>query len=192
VSAAIIPIDAPMLAFGDIVRGAWPDDFAPKSPTIFSWLMSNYWSTNFMSSQGGDFTFRYVFVSGATFNPAQLTRTGWEQMTSLESDPVSASFTPSPATTASFLKLDNPNVVLSTWKRAESGDGSILRLTEIAGHSETVRLSLPHLQLIRAQQCSLLEVCERNLSIDNGFVRLEMKPYEILTVHLETQPEKTP
>ncbi|HEY5329358.1 MAG TPA: polysaccharide lyase family protein [Acidobacteriaceae bacterium] len=192
VSAAIIPIDAPMLAFGDIVRGAWPDDFSPKTSTIFSWLMSNYWSTNFMSSQGGDFTFRYAFVSGATFNAAQLTRTGWEQMTPLESDPVSASFAPSPIVAASFLKLDNPNVVLSTWKRAESGEGSILRLTEIAGHSETVRLSLPHLQLIRARQCSLLEVCERNLSIDNGSVRLEMKPYEILTMHLETQPEKMP
>ena len=145
-----------------------------------------------MSSQGGDFTFRYAFVSGATFNAAQLTRTGWEQMTPLESDPVSASFTPSPIVAASFLQLDNPNVVLSTWKRAESGDGSILRLTEIAGHSEAVRLSFPHLQLIRAQQCSLLELCERNLSTDNGSVTLELKPYEILTVHLETQPEETP
>jgi alpha-mannosidase len=192
VSAAIIPVDAPMLAFGDIVRGAWPDDFSPESSTIFSWLMSNYWSTNFMSSQGGEFTFRYTFVSGAKFDHAALTRTGWEQMTPLESDPVPSSFTPSPIVAASFLKLDNPNVVLSTWKRAESGDGSILRLTEIAGRPETANLSLPHLQLLRAQQCSLIEVCEQNLTVDHGSLKLELKPYEIVTVHLETQPEKTP
>ncbi|MEO7029515.1 MAG: polysaccharide lyase family protein [Acidobacteriaceae bacterium] len=192
VAAAIIPIDAPMLAFGDIVRGAWPDDFVPRSSTIFSWLMSNYWSTNFMSSQGGDFTFRYSFVSAAEFDPAQLTRTGWEQMTPLESDPVYASFTPSPITSASFLKLDNPNIVVSTWKRAESGAGSILRLTEIAGRPEVVNLSVPHLQLLHAQQCSLLEVCAANLPVSNNSLKLELKPYEIVTLRLETLPEKMP
>jgi hypothetical protein len=57
--AALVPYDAPMVNFGDIVRGNWPTEFRPRSATIFSWLMSNYWGTNFPSSQGGDFSFRY-------------------------------------------------------------------------------------------------------------------------------------
>jgi len=192
VSAGVIPVDAPMVAFGDVVRGAWPKEFMPKSAAIFSWLMSNYWSTNFKASQGGDFTFRYVFVSGAKFTPAELTRIGWEQMTPLESDVVPASFTPSAVHSTSFLRLDNANVVLSTWKRAEDGHGSIVRLAEIAGSPETLHLSTPHLRIKKAWRCSLLEDCVEELPVGDGGVAITLKPFEILTLRLETQPEKTP
>lgn len=145
-----------------------------------------------MSSQGGDYTFRYTVVSSATFEPAQLTRLGWEQMTPLESDAIPASFTPSPVSSASFLILDNPNVVLSTWKRAEDGDGSIVRLTEIAGQQEAVQLRTPHLRLQRVQQCSLLEDCTGELPIRNDSVAVQLKPFEILTLKLQTQPGSKP
>ena len=192
ISAGIIPVDAPMVAFGDVVRGAWPEAFAPKSATIFSWLMSNYWSTNFKASQGGEFTFRYAFVSGAKFEPATLTRDGWEQMTPLESDTVPASLAPSNVHSASFLTLDNANVVLSSWKHAEDGHGSIVRLTEIAGQPETLRMSTPHLQLQSVARCSLLEDCAEELPVRDGGVVMKLKPFEILTLRLETQPEKMP
>lgn len=192
VSAALIPLDAPMIAFGDIVRGAWPAEFTPKSSTVFSWLMSNYWSTNFMSSQGGEFSFRYTFVSSPKFEPSGLTRLGWERMTPLESDPVAASPHPSTVMQTSFLDLDNPNVVISTWKRAEDGHGSILRLTEIAGQPETLHLTTPHLQLQRLQQCSLLEECSKDLALQNGSVTMQMAPFEILTLKLTTEPEAKP
>lgn len=191
-AAAVIPVDAPIIAFGDVVRGQWPAEFAPKSATIFSWLMSNYWSTNFVSSQGGEFAFRYAFVSAAKFEPAELTRKGWEHMTPLESDAVAASPTPSPVDSASFLTLDNANVVLSTWKLAEDGHGSVLRLTEIAGRPEALHLSTPQLRLKRVWRCSLLEECTQELPVRDGGVAMEMKPFEILTLRLETQPEKRP
>jgi len=191
VSVGIIPVDAPMVAFGDIVRGAWPKEFTPKSATIFSWLMSNYWSTNFKSSQGGEYTFRYSFVSGAKFDPARLTRSGWEQMTPLESDAVPASLTPSVQHSASFLTMDNDDVVMSAWKRAEDGRGSIVRLTEIAGVPETVHLSTPHFEIERAWRCSLLEDCVEELPVRDGGVVIKLESFGIVTLRLETRPEKT-
>ena len=189
-TGAIIPVDGPMVAFGDVVRGAWPKEFKPVHATIFSWLMSNYWSTNFMSSQGGSYTFRYTFVSSGKFDPAQLTRTGWEQMTPLESDTVAASVTPNSDFSASFLAVDNPDVVLSTWKRAEDGRGSVVRLTEIAGHTEGVHLNTRHMHLQRVQRCSLVEDCAGDLAVHDDGVAFDMKPFEILTLRLETRPEK--
>lgn len=189
-TGAIIPVDAPMIAFGDLVRGAWPTEFKPGHATIFTWLMSNYWSTNFMSSQGGSYTFRYTFVSSAKFEPAQLTRTGWERMRPLESDPVAASVTPSSDFSASFMVVDNPDVVLSTWKRAEDGLGSIVRLTEIAGRSEGVHINTRHMHLQRVQRCSLVEDCAGDVAVHEDGFALDMKPFEILTLRLETRPEK--
>ena len=187
-SVAVICLDAPIVTFGDIVRGAWPAEFSPKSPTIFSWLMSNYWSTNFIASQGGETTFRYVIVSSPQFDPVELTRLGYEQMTPLESDTVAASATPSAVFEDSFLKLDNKDIAITTWKRAEDNDGSILRLVEIAGRPETLALQTPHLQLRSARRCSLLEDCTELLEVEGGQLKVSLRPFEILTLKLETEP----
>jgi len=191
-AAAVIPVDAPLVTFGDIVRGKWPETFSPARASIFSWLMSNYWSTNFISSQGGHYTFRYVFVSGPKFAPELLTRAGLEQMTPLESDPVPASPTPSGDTEQSFLAIDTPDVMMSTWKRAEDGNGSIVRLTEIAGRSQTVHLSTPHLTLERVQTCSIIENCDRELPVRDGVVSFDVRPYAIVTLRLITEPVRKP
>ena len=78
------------------MRGNWPAEFRPQSSTIFSWLMNNYWGTNFPAWQGGDFTFRYAITSVAQFDPQALTRLGLEALTPVERDDVPASQGPSP------------------------------------------------------------------------------------------------
>src|SRR5271157_2095277 len=95
--AAVIPHDAPLVSFGDIVRGSWPTEFRPQSSSIFSWVMNNYWGTNFAPQQGGEFTFHYSLVSGRTLDPAELARLGNETMTPLEVDQVGAAILPSQA-----------------------------------------------------------------------------------------------
>ena len=185
-SEAVISLDAPMVAFGDIVRGLWPTQFQPKTSTVFSWLMSNYWSTNFVAEQGGDFTFRYTIVSDRSFDPAALTRLGLERMTPLEDDALPAGLQPKGKTSAGFLTIDNPNVIVSTWKRAEDEDGSILRLVEIAGRGETVNVSTPQFPLAGAQMCSLLEECTQQIPVHDGHLSLTLRPFEILTVKLRT------
>jgi alpha-mannosidase len=189
-SAALIPYDVPLVNFGDIVRGNWPEDFHPRSGSIFSWLMSNYWGTNFPSSQGGDFSFRYSVVSGPTTDPAQLTRLGWDLMTPLEADPVGASDGTSnlPSNAASLLYADNSNVVVTTWKLAEDSDGSIVRLEEIAGKTATVSIKSDFLRVEKAWRCNALEERETPLSALDGGTKIELKPFEIATIRIQTAP----
>jgi alpha-mannosidase len=205
VTTAIIPLDAPLINFGDIVRGNWPSEFHPTSASIFSWLMSNYWGTNFPASQGGDFDFRYSIVSQPSFNPAELTRLGWEAMTPLESNMIGASVRPTllPATQGSLLALhgqtveapgvdppgvDTPNIVVITWKRAEDGRGSILRLEEIAGTSGTVRIESPFLSIDSASLASALEDPLQPLAIQNGSTSVSFTPFQVITVRIHTTP----
>src|SRR5208282_3331091 len=89
-AAAVVPLDAPLMAFGDIVRGNWPAEIEPKSAALFSWLMNNYWGTNFPAWQGGDFTFRYAISTNSRFDPRSLTRFGWDALTPLERDDIPA------------------------------------------------------------------------------------------------------
>ena len=188
VSAAIIPRDVPLVAFGDIVRGNWPSKFVPQTAGIFSWLMSNYWGTNFAPQQGGEFMFRFDIVSSAAFDGPQLTRTGLSMMTPLEADQAYAAFFPGvlPATQGKILEIDNPNVTLSTWKRAEDGQGTILRLVEISGKEQSVRIASPFLKIGGAWNCSALEETGTVADVSNAAINVKLLPFEIKTIRLQT------
>jgi alpha-mannosidase len=187
-TAAVTPIDAPLVNFGDIMRGKWPTEFHPASGTIFSWVMNNYWGTNFQAWQGGDFTFRYAITSSDRLDPVALTRFGSDALTPLESAGVAGSFdkTQLPVEGGSFLKIDNPTVSLSTWKLAEDGDGSILRLQETSGGTAQVAVTSPFLSFSRAWDCSLVEDNRSEIPVSDGVIRTTLGPFEVKTIRVRT------
>ena len=190
VSAAVMPLDAPLVNFGDIVRGNWPERFEPKSGAIFSWVMNNYWNTNFIPEQGGDMRFRYVITSAKKLDPVALTKAGWSEITPLELGQAGPAKEqgPMPATNASLLKIDNPNVSVVTWKLAEDGQGTILRLQELAGTKAKVHISSPYLAMHEAWSCNLLEDNQMKLATSQDGVDVEIGPFGIATVRLTTAP----
>lgn len=194
VAAAVIPIDAPLVNFGDIVRGLWPTEFTPRSATIFSWIMNNYWGTNFVAGQGGEFTFRYDVITRRDFDLPALTRAGWESMTPLEVGLTGAAPRPStlPSDQAGLLGIDNPNVVAVTWKLAEDGRGSILRLEEISGQPATVHLRSDYVEIAEVWRCSALEDDQMPLRQSAAGVEIEMNPFEFITLRLVTHPRIAP
>jgi alpha-mannosidase len=189
-SVGIVPVDTSLASFGDINRGLWPSEFRPKSSTIFSYAMNNYWHTNYRAGQGGTFNFRYVITSAKEFNPAALARLGWESMESptldavIGQDKVGNPDEPLPAEGASFLEVDNPNVVLTTWKLAEDGNGTILRLQETAGQAGEADVRLYYAKLQSASLCDSVEDTVRELEVKDDSVHVAFRPYEVVTVRL--------
>ncbi len=190
-AVGIVPIDAPLASFGDINRGEWPAEFRPKSSTIFSYAMNNYWHTNTPPEQGGNFAFRYVITSQDHLDPAGLTRIGWESLEPAEldyvlpQDKLGDPERPLPAAGTSFLQIDAPNIVLADWKLAEDGNGTILRLQETAGHSTEATVQFPHAVIIgSAALCNAVEDNLRPLDFTANGVRLLFSPNEVLTVRL--------
>jgi alpha-mannosidase len=189
--AAVIPYDVPLVSFGDIVRGNWPTEFRPHAATIYSWVMNNYWGTNFAPQQGGEFTFHYSLISGRALDPADLTRLGNEAMTPLEVDQVGAALLPGelPNGEASLLEVNSSSVAVATWKLAEDGQGSILRLQETAGKPQSVGIRSAYLRMEQVWRCSLLEDNLQELKVDRHGFQIEVKPFEIVTLRLRTSPE---
>jgi alpha-mannosidase len=196
VAASVVPLDAPLVAFGDIVRADWPAEFKPKSSTIFSWLINNYWGTNFPAWQGGDFTFRYAVTSGPELDPQGLTRFGLGALTPLERDDISASEDSStlPNKEGSLIEIANSGVNLLTWKRAEDGDGTILRLQDTTGVASNIGIHSRFLTFKQAWVCSLLEDNQAEVKIDgeDEDLRIPIKPFQVLTIRLSTTPRTKP
>jgi alpha-mannosidase len=190
-AVGIVPVDAPLASFGDINRGEWPAEFRPKSSTIFSYAMNNYWHTNTPPEQGGNFTFRYVLTSQDHLDPAALTKIGWESLEPAEldyvlpQDKLGDPERPLPAEGTSFLKIDAPNIVLVDWKLAEDGKGTILRLQEIAGQSTEATVQVPHSLINSASLCNAVEDNLQPFDVTAHGIRLTFSPNEVLTVRVE-------
>jgi alpha-mannosidase len=199
VFAAILPIDASLVTLGDVFRGDWPTDFGKRPATIFSYVMNNYWDTNYTAAQGGKFTFRYVLTSGHQLHIGTLSRLGWAEMSPLETDQITqqdkAMNFPQPLSSVetSFLHVNQPNVVLLTWKEAENGQGTILRFLEIEGKAARVGVDSPLLNVQAAWQCSAMEANQQQLSLDgpHGF-SFEIQPHQIVTVRVKANPVEQP
>jgi alpha-mannosidase len=153
--------------------------------------MNNYWHTNYRAAQGGHFDFRYIMTSAPSIDAGGLSRMGWEEVTPLEEDEIrsqdKALDLPRPldSKAASFLSVDDPNLLLETWKPAEDGDGTILRFLDIGGAPRTVTISTPLVTIQKAFEADAVERNQKLLPLhgSDGFL-LNVRPHEILTVRL--------
>jgi alpha-mannosidase len=111
-----------------------------------------------------------------------------EALTPLEQDDLAGSPDVSllPNREASLLEVANPGVTLLTWKRAEDGDGTILRLEDTRGEPSDVRIHSRYLSFERAWVSDLLEENQAELKIDDGDFSVPIKPFQVLTLRVRT------
>lgn len=79
-----------------------------------------------------------------------------------------------------YISVDAPQIIVDTLKRAEDGNGYILRLFEANGCYTDTTLSVKNMTV-----CTLTDMLERpeqELTVENSTVQLRFKPYEILTL----------
>jgi alpha-mannosidase len=83
----------------------------------------------------------------------------------------------------SLVSTDAPNVILETIKRAEDGQGIILRLYESHRKRGPVKVRTGF-NLEAAWVTNLLEENESALSFENNSLQIDLKPYQIVTLRL--------
>jgi alpha-mannosidase len=83
----------------------------------------------------------------------------------------------------SLLSAEPANIVVETIKRAEDGDGLIVRLYESQRRRGQARLSLSF-KIASAWRTNLLEENQEALAPDGNTLTLSVRPYEIVTLRL--------
>lgn len=85
---------------------------------------------------------------------------------------------------ASFLSVDQPNIVIETVKPAEDGSGDIIvRLYESMHMSNICTLSTAF-PVSKAYQTNMLEKNQDSLCINSNRIELKFRPFEIKTIRL--------
>jgi alpha-mannosidase len=157
--------------------------------------MNNYWHTNYRAEQGGDFRFRYVVTSAAHTDAPALSRMGWEEATPLEQDEISSQDKalnfprPLDGIKSSFISIDDPDLLLDTWKPAEDGNGTILRLIDLGGTLRTATIAMP---LVAIDKVTATDAVERDgkpiAPTGQHTFNVDIRPHAIVTVRIVGKP----
>jgi len=125
-------VDAPLVEVGRITVDVLPDPMKPKSwikdlepsATLYSYVMNNYWETNYKAQQKGPTRFRYSIRPHGRFDPAAATRFGIEQSQPLMAVRIEGTTAPR----ESLLRVEPAAVIVSSLKPSEDGKAWIVRL----------------------------------------------------------------
>jgi len=82
------------------------------------------------------------------------------------------------------VSVEGVELALGSLKMAEEGGGVILRLYEPHGARGESLLRFAH-SVERAERVNLLEETEETVEVWEGTVRLEVRPFEVVTLRLE-------
>ncbi len=173
-----VTTDAPMVQLGQIrtdgIAVGWLDSL-PPSATLYSYLMNNYWETNYRAAQDGFHEFKYSIVPHGVFDEATIERTarGIGQ-------PLIAVMIDGDAPPAGLpFAIEADRTVVTLLRRASDGTGFVVRLYNPGGAADDVRfrVRIPH--VLRSFRSDVLEQEETEIG-----GAMTLAPHEILTVKL--------
>ncbi|MBM4030432.1 MAG: hypothetical protein FJ291_01445 [Planctomycetes bacterium] len=178
--------DAPLVCFQDINRGKWLRKLDFTNGHIYAYVMNNYWFTNYLAGQGGDFTFRFSITSRPKSDPVASARFGWEVASPL----VAVSGPANPAgvlteSSGSLIEIAEPNVFLVGAKKAEASDALVLRLWEVSGKATTAHVRIPLLKPKKATAASLVEEPQGELELKDYTIAIPIRASGLATALVE-------
>jgi len=133
-------VDAPLIEIGEITcdprayRDRWIKTLKP-SGTLYSYVMNNYWETNYKADQEGPTTFRYSLCPHGPLDLAAAQRFGIERC-----QPLIAAAAGGAKPPATPFRVRPGGVLLSALKPSRDGKAWIVRLFNASGKRQAAEL----------------------------------------------------
>ena len=174
------------MQLGEINLGKWQPVTRVLRPHVYSWVMNNYWFTNFRPTQEGDFRWSYFLTSTRDRGNAAATRFGWGSRVPLATRvlPPLKSGKSAELPACSLVSIDVPGVVVVDTQPAMGG-GVVVHLREVAG--ETTTLDQGNVKTWVEIEAAA-EVNALGDPIQDGIESLVLKPYDVRFVRLRFAP----
>jgi len=199
--ATFCSLDAPMVQFGDnwplyvsrAHHGVTPPNYgqpfhgreALKKGHLYSLVLLNNYRTNFSPTQNGDFLFRYSIASHrGNWLDGRPRNMGYgislPFATALVENKSKGTLPPS----QSWCSVDKENILLLALKRAEDGNGLIVRVMETEGRDTDFTVRLPFVDGKTAYATNLVEENQNLLSLSKSGTTAHAKAWGTSTIRL--------
>lgn len=171
----------PLVQLGGLNLGKWQPIAKPETAHVYSWVMNNYWFTNFRANQEGDHRWFYYLTSQTGASRTEAARFGWQSRVPL----LSRVFPPQPGeppsgrlpASGSLLSIANPDLALVHFRPALAGRGVVFHLRELSGKGLVLRpddVTCP-LEIEEAEEVSVLDEPLAKVSGEVAFRPFETK-----------------
>lgn len=173
--------EAPLVQLGDLNLGRWQPIAKVEKPHVYSWVMNNYWYTNFRASQEGEFRWNYALTSTGDAGNGEAYRFGWGSRVPLTARVLLPDEGGGSEPAGSMLHSVAPNLLLVEARPTFDGSGVILHLREVEG--KPVKLDLAD-RPFGPGVAAVDEVNVLEQSRGNGIYSVAFEPYEAKFIRL--------
>ena len=179
--------DAFLFTVGSPVMGKWSSDLNVRGGDIYSFVLNNYWHTNYLGEQGGRFVFRYALTTASDIRPEEAFRYGWTKRRATVAQRMSYQEfrhdVPAHLLDASgsvLMQAESDHIVVNTIRASKTERGTYLfRLLETGGRAGEISISMPGKKLTAMQDVDHLE---RPLGEKHAPGAIRMTPWQLRSV----------
>ncbi len=184
-----------LFTVGSPVEGKWTSDLETRGNHIYSYVLNNYWRTNYKGSQGGHFLFRYSITSASKIPYEKASRYGWVRRQGLIGHRMSfqefrTEVPPflSGDSGGTLLSVDSKHIIVSTIRGTKDGSGLLFRLQETGGYSGSTILTIPGKRITSLIKTDMQERQLQSIDITKeGTVEIHLNPWEVSSYRVMLQ-----
>jgi alpha-mannosidase len=136
----LVSDEVPLMQFGGINTGRYTPDAKPATQQMYSWVLNNYWTTNFRSSQEGEMSWSYALTSARDAGNFFASQFGWGVRVPFVSRvlPKGAGSSAGMPTRSAWPFAPSPLLLVATRPAAQ---GMIAQLREVSGKETTLEMA---------------------------------------------------
>lgn len=180
----VVSNEVPLWQFSDFNIGKFERYPKPGKPWLYSWVMNNYWFTNFRAYQEGAFSWSYQLTSVADTTNSYATRYAWSERNAFLTRTFPAGTNEFSEPLLETLRIDVPaNAMLINSRPSWNRKGTVvLHFRETEGQSAEVKISsaIPERPVKRMMEVNVLEK-----GSGQTVTAVSLKPYEVKFVEIE-------
>lgn len=174
----VVSNEIPLWQFSDFNMGKFERYPKPGKTWLYSWVMNNYWFTNFRAYQEGGFSWSYQVTSTSDTTNTFATKYAWGQRNPFPTRTFPAGADELKASSLETLKISgSENAMLVNSRPAFKGDNSILlHFRELEGSPAEVSLS----SAVAGRPIKkIVEVNTIGKQIGQPLASIRLKPFEV-------------
>lgn len=180
----VVSDETPLWHFGGLNMGKYERYPKPGKTWLYSWVMNNYWTTNFRAYQEGGFSWSYQLTSSADTTNTFATKFGWGERNIFPTRTFPAGKPELKGAMAESLSIEgSTNVLLVNSRPAFGGkDAVILHFRELEGKEADVKI-LKLAGGLPIKSFAVVNALGKKIADSNA--SLHFSPYEVKFIELQ-------
>ena len=170
----------PLFQLGGIRTGQYQRKKTYDKPHVYSWVMNNYWTTNFRATQEGELKWSYYLTSDSDVSNTKATKFSWSSRVPIHARVMPQGKTDNQPMSYSSFHINNANLLMTSSTPSIDQGFILIHVRELDGKTTPLQITD---STGRRIEFSIVNIIEE--PIQTGLKEAVFAPYESKFIKLE-------